>query len=286
MALVTIVEPQSEPVALGEMKQYLRIGLDFTDDDALIAALIEAARRWCEVYTRRRFIYQTVRLEMDFFPGYIIGGVAGNAQHYAVGFMSGANAVLAGIRYAIQLPFPPVHHIAAFTYTDQNGSATPVVAGTDYVADLDSQPARLMPPFGKFWPVAQVIGNAVKVDFVTGYGANIAVGTTSGSNALTGYTFVKEDAGSPIKIAGAGASGADLQTVIAAVDDSGNATIAVNAGANTSGAATYLGKPVPPMICVAIKLLVSKWYECRMPADEEIPSAVKAVLGPYRDLRL
>src|SRR6185312_6142818 len=114
----TLIEPQSEPVTVDDAKLFLRVDTSNTMDDSLIASLLTAARRWAEVYTRRRFIYQTVRLEMDFFPGYIIGGVGGGASHYAAAFMSGANAVLAGIRYAIQLPFPPVHHIAAFTYTD------------------------------------------------------------------------------------------------------------------------------------------------------------------------
>ena len=285
MALVTIIEPQSEPVLVDAMKQYLRLDTGFTDDDVLIGTLIQAARRWAEVFTRRRFIYQTVRLEMDFFPGYIDANVVGGASHYAAAFASGANLVLAGIRYAVILPFPPVHHIAAFSYTDQNGTTTPVLPGTQYVADLDSNPARLMPPFGQFWPVAQVIGNAVRIDFVSGYGANITVGTTQGSKALTGYTFVPEDVGSSITIAGAGASGETLSGVIGSVDSSGNGTLVANAATTLAVAPAYLGKPVPPMIGVAIMLLVSCWYEERFPDDQKIPYAVKAALSPYRDLR-
>ena len=33
------------------------------------------------------------------------------------------------------------------------------------------------------------------------------------------------------------------------------------------------------------KLLVAHWYENRVPAENDIPLAVKAVLGPYRDLQ-
>ena len=284
MALVTIIEPASEPVSLADAKQYLRLDSGFTDDDTLITSLIQAARRWAEVYTRRRFIYQTVRLEMDFFPGYIDGRVVGGASHYAAVFASGANAVLAGLRYAIQLPFPPVQRIVAFTYTDQNGNATPVTPGTQYVADLDSNPARLMPPFGQFWPVAQVIGNAVRIDFVAGYGATINLSVTASSPTVAGYVFAPEDVGSPISIPGAGASGATLSTTITSVV-SGVGTLATNALTTVSGDQAYLGKPVPAMIGVGIKLLVSKWYECRMPDDTMIPLAVKAVLSAYRDLR-
>jgi hypothetical protein len=285
MALVTIIEPQSEPVNLAAMKQYLRLDAGFMDDDDLILGLIQAARRWAETFTRRRFIYQTVRLEMDFFPGYIDANVVGGASHYAATFVSGANLVLAGIRYAIQMPFPPVHRIAAFKYFDQNGDSKDVPLETGYVADLDSNPARLMPPFGQFWPVAQVIANAVRVDFVSGYGANIAVSTTQGSSALAGYSFVAEDIGSPITIAGAGASGASLAATITAVDGNGNGTLSLSAATTVGAAATYLGKPVPLMIGVGIMLLVSYWYEERFPDDQRIPAAVKAVLSPYRDLR-
>lgn len=285
MALITIIEPKSEPVVLTDMKQYLRLDAAFTDDDTLIGGLIQAARRWAEAYTRRRFIFQTVRLEMDFFPGYIDANVVGGASHYAATFASGVNLVLAGIRYAVQMPFPPVHRIAAFKYFDQNGDSQDVTPLTGYVADLDSNPARLMPPFGQFWPVAQVIPNAVRIDFVAGYGANITLSTTGGSPTPTGYTFVLEDVGSAITIEGAGTAGADLAVTIIAVDGSGNATLSANAGTSVTGAATYLGKPVPPMIGLAIMLLVSYWYEERFPDDQNIPIAVKAALSIYRDLR-
>jgi hypothetical protein len=284
MALVTIIEPASEPVSLADAKQFLRLDSGFTDDDSLITSLIQAARRWAEVYTRRRFIYQTVRLEMDFFPGYIDGRVVGGASHYAAVFASGANAVLAGLRYAIQLPYPPVHRIAAFTYTDQNGQSTDVIPQTQYVADLDSNPARLMPPFGQFWPVAQVIGNAVRIDFVTGYGATIDLSVAKGSPTVTGYAFAPEDVGLPISIPGAGAYGATLSTTIKSVV-SGVGTLAENAVMDVTDAEAYLGDPVPAMIGVAIMMLVSKWYECRLPDDTMIPSAVKALLHAYRDLR-
>jgi len=46
-----------------------------------------------------------------------------------------------------------------------------------------------------------------------------------------------------------------------------------------------VGSEIPAGILVAIKLLVAHWYENRVPAENDIPLAVKAVLGPYRDLR-
>lgn len=214
MALVLVTPPAVEPVALSELKDFLRVDSGDTSNDAVITSLATAARTWCEVYTQRRFITQTWKLLMDFFPGYVDLRLAG--QKVSSPFVSGSNAVLVGIRYAIVLPYPPVQSISAFQYLNANGTTTTMTSGTDYTQDLSSQPARLTPPFGSMWPVARVVPNAVEVDFVCGYGDAIAV---------------------------------------------------------------------PDGIKTAIKLMTSYWYENRVPDDSNIPMAVKAVLGPYRDLR-
>ncbi len=166
MAFLTLIQPAQEPVSLAQMKQYLRLDSGFTDDDALIASLITAAREWCEAYCERAFVFQVKRLLMDFFPGYVDFKMAG--QRVSSPFVSGSNAVLVGIRYAIALPWPQARQIVNFTYQDQNG-ALQTFAPVNYVQDLDSQPARLMPLFGAMWPVARVVANAVTVDYLTGY---------------------------------------------------------------------------------------------------------------------
>lgn len=285
MGLLTIVEPVSEPVSVAEMNTYLR--LDSDADDPLIAGLLIAARRWCEVYTQRRFLYQTIRLLMDFFPGYVDFKLTG--QRVSSPFVSGSNAVLVGIRYAIALPYPPVANIVNFQYQDENGEPITMMAATDYIQDLASQPARLMPLFGQMWPVARVVANAVQVDYVVGYGGQITCSIADAAAVLTavsGYTFTQNDVGSPISIPGAAGTDGALNTTIESVDDNGNATLAANAAVTVAGVASYLGKPVPEMIKVAIKFLVAHWNENRVPDDSDIPRAVKAILTPYRDLRL
>lgn len=284
MGLITIIEPSSEPVSLDDMKLFLRVDESNTMDDALIGSLILAARRWAEVYTQRRFVRQTLRLLMDFFPGYIDQKLVG--QNVSSPFVSGANAVLVGIRYAMRLPCPPIHDIAAFNYLDVNGATTAMVEGTNYVADLASQPARLMPVFGQMWPVARVIANAVIVDYVVGYGGNITVGAAAASKLLSGHVFSQMDVGSPISIPGAGTGNTLLSGFIASVDGSGVATLASPAATTVTGAVAYLGQPVPEMIGIAIKLLVGQWYENRMPDENGVSLAVKSILAPYRDLRL
>jgi hypothetical protein len=285
MALLTLVQPTQEPVELFWMKNYLRLDSGFTADDLLIGSLITAAREWAENFCERAFVFQTKRLLMDFFPGYVDFKLAG--QRVSSPFVSGSNAILVGIRYAIALPWPQVRSIAVFQYQDQNGDPQAMVAGTDFIQDLDSQPARLMPLFGAMWPVARVVANAVQVDYVTGYWGSIPVAVTDGSAVVSSsFTFLPRDVGSPIAIPGAnpGTPGSVLNTTIASVSDGGVATLAVAAGAAASASINF--GVLPHSIRNAILLLVSHWYENRDPDQQEIPFAVKALLYPYRDLRL
>ena len=51
------VDPTSEPVTLAECKTWLRV--DIADDDALLSALVTAARDAHELYCNRAYITQT-----------------------------------------------------------------------------------------------------------------------------------------------------------------------------------------------------------------------------------
>src|SRR6185312_1480058 len=119
MSLINTVPPLVEPVSLAELKDFLRVDSSDESNDAVIVGLALAARQWAEVYTQRRFCTQTWQLGMDFFPGYIDLKLAG--QKVSSPFVSGSNAVLVGIRYAIVLPYPPVQSIAQFIYQNANG---------------------------------------------------------------------------------------------------------------------------------------------------------------------
>lgn len=180
MALFVSTPPAVEPVSVADMHAFLR--LDTTMDDALLGGLITAAREWCEEYARRKFVNTGVTLETDYFPGYINQRI-GN-QTISSPFVSGANAVLVGLYYAMTLPFPPLVAIDSFTFQDSNGNTQTMVDGTAltsftpgtfyYNLDKDSQPARLTPLFGQTWPIARVITNAVKIVYTAGYGPDAA----------------------------------------------------------------------------------------------------------------
>lgn len=140
-ALELVTGPAAEPVTLLEAKAHLRV--DFDDDDPLITGLIKVARQWAETFSRRGFITQQWKLLLDWFPTADSG--------------------------LIRLPLPPAQSITSVQYVDTNG-ATQTVAAADYTLDKASEPARLVPAFGKSWPSVRAVPNAVTVTFKAGYG--------------------------------------------------------------------------------------------------------------------
>ena len=65
MAII-VVPPSAEPVSLSEAKAFLRV--EHGDDDAVISALIAAARGHVEALTRRALMLQTWRFVRDAWP--------------------------------------------------------------------------------------------------------------------------------------------------------------------------------------------------------------------------
>ena len=160
MFLRQTVAPASEPISLSEAKAHLRV--DLTDDDALITALIVAARQYAESETGRSLITQSWRLVLDGFPGSC--GPAGTAG--PIPSLLPGNAIL--------LDQAPVQSITSIQYLD-TGGAWQTLPETEWVAELQSAPARITPAFGKTWPAALPQIGSVKVEFVAGYGEAAAV---------------------------------------------------------------------------------------------------------------
>lgn len=143
MTLKLITAPATEPVTLAEAKAQCRV--DGADEDALITALIVAARQEAEHALGRALITQTWERVVDAFP-----------------------------QAELELGMPPVQSITSITYVDQAGS-TQTLAGAAYVLDADSTPAFVLPAVTYSWPDTLDTANAVRVRFVAGYGNAAAV---------------------------------------------------------------------------------------------------------------
>ena len=157
MPLQLITAPGDEPVSLAEAKLHLRV--DFPDDDALIVAMIAAARHHAEMLTRRQLITARWKFVLDRFP---VSGCLGNAGQAAGDpFFLPGNAIL--------LPKSPLQAVLGIDYLD-TGKVLQTLPATDYVVDAACEPARITPVAGSTWPGTLPQIAAVSVLFDAGYG--------------------------------------------------------------------------------------------------------------------
>lgn len=151
MDLVT-VQPTTEPIAVSDAKMHLRV--DIADDDIYIASLIKAARQSCEDFCARAFITQTRQTTVDSF-------YSCDSDPY------GRSAIL-------RLGRSPVISLTSITYVDTAG-VTQTLDPTKYQTDLATEPARILPAYGLYWPVVRPQLSAVTATYVAGYGLAPAV---------------------------------------------------------------------------------------------------------------
>lgn len=159
MPLQLVTPPAEEPVSLAEAKLHLRV--DFTEDDALIAAIIVAARLHAEMLTRRQIVTARWTLILDSFPGPSL-----------MGLPVGEPFSLPG--HAILLPKSPLQAVQSIQYLDMS-STLQTMSASDYAVDAACEPARITPVYGKIWPISLSQIGSVSVTFDAGFGAATAV---------------------------------------------------------------------------------------------------------------
>lgn len=134
--MLLITPPTAEPVTLAQVKAHLRIDADITDDDALLAGLIPAARGQAEHRTGRRFGVQTWERTLDAFP---------------------AGPIL--------LPNPPVTAVVSIEYDDTAGDEQ-TFAAENYRARLAGEPAAIRALTS--WPATLGEEGAVRIRYTCG----------------------------------------------------------------------------------------------------------------------
>lgn len=142
-SLVRATEPAVEPVTLAEAKAHLRV--DTSDDDALITAIVKAAREWCEEYLDRTLVATQWTMRMDAIP------------------------------WEIELPRPPVAQAGTttttvITYTIET-QATATLDTATYRVDRHATPGVIRTVYGGTWPGHLSDQNSVSVTWWAGYGA-------------------------------------------------------------------------------------------------------------------
>ena len=140
--------PAVEPVTLSEAKAHLRV--DGTDSDAEIAAMISAAREWCEQYLDRTLVHTQWVMRFDRFP------VDGTQD--------------------IELPRPPMvasgaNTAVSLSYTLEGG-ATATYGTSSYRVDRHSTPGAVKTNYAGTWPPHLQDDNSISVTWWAGYGAS------------------------------------------------------------------------------------------------------------------
>lgn len=165
-----ITPPAVEPVSLDTAKLHLKVDSD--DDDSLILGYISAAREYCEDLTKRAFYDQTWQLTLDTFPYY------GGDDSTVPTRQRGSYPLYASYydQVTIRLPRPSCVSVTSIKYLDLTGTQQTLNPASYYV-DTNSEPARIVPAPGTFWPYTQTyLPGAVNVTYVAGsYGDGITV---------------------------------------------------------------------------------------------------------------
>lgn len=137
MPAIRTSAPSAEPWTLAEVKAHLRV--DSNDEDTYIGMLLSAAREAAEDRLGRTLCTTSWRMVLDCFTP------------------------------VIQLPNPRAIAVANVQYVDAAGGVQ-TLDPAEYLVDKISEPARLVPAYGKSWPATQARVNAVTVDYTAGYG--------------------------------------------------------------------------------------------------------------------
>lgn len=158
--LTQVSTPGAEPIMLDEAAAHLRIVIDESDELGRqeadqVRLLIKAARKFFEKSTGQAYTIQTWVLSLDHFPNYL--GMETHNYERLWDFTG------------IRLPkSPPIARgevvINAVTYIDTAGGLQ-TLAGTEYQIDYSTLPIRIVPAYGKIWPVARYQPSAVRINF-------------------------------------------------------------------------------------------------------------------------
>lgn len=143
MTLMLIAGPAEEPVTLAEARAHLR--LEATEEDALLTALLTAARVMLEAETRRAFVTQDWRLILDDWPATWIA-----------------------------LPLAPVAAVTSVKVAAMSGAML-ALDPAFYEVDAKGEPPRVAAKRGQAWPMPATRLGGIEVDFTAGYGAAASV---------------------------------------------------------------------------------------------------------------
>lgn len=135
-----VTAPAAYPATRAEVKNWCRMDSTDTSEDAIIDMLLASMTNYAEHLTGRAFVERTLELNLDHFP------------------------------QCIDLPWAPLIGIDSISYTDLN-RVDQTVNPSIYEIDTVSQPGRVRPIWGQYWPYIGYGFNPVRIQYRAGYAA-------------------------------------------------------------------------------------------------------------------
>jgi hypothetical protein len=163
--------PVTEPVSLAQAKLFMRLPTGFTAEDALITGFIQAAREKGEIYGRVLAQRPYVQV-LDSFPFYtdtIQSQLAYPPSYYSLPRYS---TTLWNYSQMIKLGASPVISVQGIRYVGTDGNAVTLMQDVDFGLDRISEPARIFPPVGSYWPACLYVNDSVEINFTVGFDPN------------------------------------------------------------------------------------------------------------------
>ena len=159
-----ITPPVASPISLEDMKKYLRV--DDAADDDLIQSFIDAATESMKQYLKRSLITETLEFSMDGF------GVSDSASDHKLdrlgpGVHTTSYPDVLGRGNEVDIPFLPIQSVTTVkTFNRSNTVST--FDSAKY--ELDEEGGRIYLNEGEIWPTDLRAREAVKIQYVSGYG--------------------------------------------------------------------------------------------------------------------
>lgn len=152
------VQPTEEPCTLQEVKDHLRKTTN--EDDTYLTTLITTVRVYLEDYTGRKFVTQTINDWRDRFS-------------FTIPWWEGVRdgALTEFQKRVLEIRYLPVQSVTQVSTFDDNDTET-VFNSANYQEDSvdEDYAARVILKDGATWPTDLRPANAVKIEYVAGYG--------------------------------------------------------------------------------------------------------------------
>jgi len=240
MTLDVIGAPTGYPLALGAVKDHLRV--DGQAEDDYITGLMAGAASYAEGFIWRALLTRPLDLVLDAFPA------------------------------VIRPPLPPLRSVTSITYIDTAG-ASQTLAASKYQVDAKAEPARIKPAYGEVWPGTRAVYNAVTVRYEAGLLTPFTASSSTDIITAAGHPYADTDV---LRLSHSGDQGEALPAGLAVNTDyyarDVTAGVSLKVAATSGGAAIditdkgngthYLGT-MPEPVRRAMLLVIGDWYANR-----------------------